>query len=85
MDVKDGVLKVLCEQFARECDTIVDGTTLGDLDADSLDVVELVMGLEEEFEVEIGDDEAGDKFTETTTVTDLCEFVTAKLDAKLAA
>jgi acyl carrier protein len=48
-------------------------------------VVELVMGLEEEFEVEIGDDEAGDKFTEDATVTDLCEFVTAKLDAKLAA
>jgi acyl carrier protein len=82
MDVNEGVLKVVCEQFDKPQAVAVDSTTLSDLDADSLDVVELVMGLEEEFDVEISDDEAADKFTESCTVSDLRDFITAKLDAK---
>ena len=44
-----------------------------DLDADSLDVVELVMALEEEFETEIPDDEA----EKLSTVQDAIDYVLA--------
>lgn len=44
-----------------------------DLGADSLDVVELVMALEEEFELEISDDQAG----QITTVQAAIDFITA--------
>ena len=36
-----------------------------DLDADSLEVVDIVMGLEEEFDIEISDEDAGDKIGRT--------------------
>ena len=42
-----------------------------DLDADSLDLVELVMALEEEFECEIPDEEA----EKITTVLQACEYI----------
>lgn len=47
-----------------------------DLGADSLDVVELVMAMEEEFRVEITDDEAGR--LNTGTVQDLYDLIDAK-------
>lgn len=80
MDVAAGVRKVMRDQFPVTDDKLVDTTTLGDLDADSLDVVELVMGLEEEFNIAIDDDEASEKLGGDTTLKGMCEFVTAKLD-----
>ena len=44
-------------QVAAE-DVVEDASFLGDLQADSLDIVELVMALEEEFEIEISDEDA---------------------------
>ncbi len=49
---------ILSEQFGVEEDSITAETTLADdLGADSLDVVDLLMSIEDEFEVEIPDEE----------------------------
>ena len=54
-------------------------SVLDDLGADSLDIVELIMDFEKKFDIEIPDDDAGDKIT---TVGDAIEYIQAKVDAK---
>lgn len=56
--VFEKVVAILAEQFDVEEDKIVEDTNLqDDLGADSLDVVDLLMSIEDEFEIEIPDDE----------------------------
>ena len=56
--VLEKVKAILSEQFDVEEDSITPDTNLSeDLEADSLDVVDLLMSIEDEFEVEIPDDE----------------------------
>ena len=53
------VKKIIAEQLSVEIDKITaDAKFVDDLGADSLDTVELVMALEEEFEIDIPDEEA---------------------------
>ena len=59
MSIQDRVRKIVCEQLGVADDKIEnDSSFVDDLGADSLDTVELVMALEEEFELEIADEEA---------------------------
>ncbi|MBQ0111435.1 MAG: acyl carrier protein [Oscillospiraceae bacterium] len=52
------IRKILAEQFGREEDEITEDTLIvDDLGADSLDVVELLMSIEDEFEIEVPDEE----------------------------
>ena len=71
--------ELMSEQFGVEPDTITMETTFeDDLGADSLDIVELSMALEEEFGVsEMGEDE----ISSITTVGDLVHYLQNKLDA----
>ena len=56
--VLEKVKAILAEQFDVEEDTITADTELqDDLGADSLDVVDLLMSIEDEFEVEVPDEE----------------------------
>lgn len=56
--VLEKIKEILSEQFDVEMDEIAVETTLQeDLGADSLDVVDLLMSIEDEFEVEIPDEE----------------------------
>ncbi|WP_369298209.1 acyl carrier protein [uncultured Neglectibacter sp.] len=56
--VLEKIKAILSEQFDTEEDSITTETTLADdLGADSLDVVDLLMSIEDEFEVEIPDEE----------------------------
>lgn len=56
--VFEKVRTIICDQLDLEEDTVtMDANILEDLGADSLDVVDLVMSLEEEFDTEIPDDE----------------------------
>lgn len=56
--VLEKIKAILSEQFDTEEDSITTDTTLADdLGADSLDVVDLLMSIEDEFEVEIPDEE----------------------------
>ncbi len=59
MSIEDRVRKIVCEQLGVGDDEVQnDSSFVDDLGADSLDTVELVMALEEEFELEIADEEA---------------------------
>lgn len=59
MAVEERIKKIIAEQLGVEEDDVVpDAKFVEDLGADSLDTVELVMALEEEFEIEIPDEDA---------------------------
>ncbi|MDB9968002.1 acyl carrier protein [Gammaproteobacteria bacterium] len=59
MSIEERVRKIVCEQLGKSDDEVNnDSSFVDDLGADSLDTVELVMALEEEFDLEIADEEA---------------------------
>ena len=58
MSIEDRVRKVVSEQLDVNGDIDNNASFIDDLGADSLDTVELVMALEEEFDVEISDEQA---------------------------
>ena len=59
MNTLERVRKVVVEQLeVKEEQVTPEASFMDDLGADSLDVVELVMGLEEEFDIEIPDEDA---------------------------
>lgn len=58
-DIEQRVKKIVAEQLGvAEADIKIDSSFVDDLGADSLDTVELVMALEDEFEMEIPDEQA---------------------------
>lgn len=75
--VFDRVRKITAEQLgADENEVTMESSFIEDLNADSLDVVELIMSLEEEFGMEISDEEA-----ETlVTVGDAVEYIQDHLE-----
>ena len=76
MAVADQVKKIIVEQLGVDEDEVTpDASFVDDLGADSLDTVELVMALEEEFETEIPDEEA----EKITTVQQAINYVGAHL------
>ncbi len=59
MSVEDRVKSIIVEQLGVDADQVnPDASFVEDLGADSLDIVELIMAFEEEFGVEISDDDA---------------------------
>jgi acyl carrier protein len=63
---------IVVEQLGvDEDDVTMDASFVEDLNADSLDLVELIMSLEEEFGLEISDEEA----EQIATVTDAVEYI----------
>ncbi len=73
--VDERVTKIVIEQLGvDEADVKNESAFVDDLGADSLDTVELVMALEEEFDCEIPDDEA----EKITTVQQAIDYVNSK-------
>jgi acyl carrier protein len=69
-NIEQRVKKIVAEQLGvNEADIKIDSSFVDDLGADSLDTVELVMALEEEFECEIPDEEA-EKITNVQQAVD---------------
>jgi len=75
MALIDDIKEVVVEQLSVSIDEVKDDAKfVEDLGADSLDVVELVMALEEKFDIEIPDDEA----EKIATVADVVAYVESK-------
>ena len=74
--IVERVTKLVCEQLGvKEEEVTLEASFVEDLGADSLDTVELVMALEEEFETEIPDEEA----EKITTVQLAIDYINAHL------
>jgi acyl carrier protein len=71
----DKVQNIVAEQLSVEKEQVsLESNFADDLGADSLDQVELVMALEEEFDIEISDEDA----EKITTVKDAVSYITNK-------
>ena len=74
-DISERVKKIVVEHLGVEADKVTDSASfIDDLGADSLDTVELVMALEEEFETEIPDEDA----EKITTVQQAIDYITER-------
>ncbi len=74
MAVDKRVKEIVAEQLGRDVNEVTDGASfIDDLGADSLDIVELVMAMEDEFGIEIPDEEA----EKIKTVKDVVEYIKA--------
>ena len=77
-NIEQRVKKIVAEQLGvNESEIKTESSFVDDLGADSLDTVELVMALEEEFECEIPDEEA----EKITTVQQAIDYVKAHVKA----
>ena len=73
--VLDKIREFVVEQLSIEPELVdIDSNLMDDLEADSLDAVEIIMAVEEEFDLEIPDADA-EKFR---TVRDMVEYVEAR-------
>ncbi|MGM3307733.1 acyl carrier protein [Anabaena sp. WFMT] len=71
-DIFERVQSIVVEQLEIDAEKVVPNATFtDDLGADSLDIVELVMALEEEFEIEIPDEDA----EKILTVQDVVNYI----------
>lgn len=75
--VFDKVKKIIVDQLDVEEDKVTEVASItDDLGADSLDVVDLVMSFEEEFDIEIPDDQV----EKIKTVGDIVKFIEEKVE-----
>ncbi|MDO5115282.1 MAG: acyl carrier protein [Synergistaceae bacterium] len=78
-EVQGKLKEIVMDRLNAEEDQIKpEASFVEDLGADSLDIVELIMGIEEEFDIEIPDEDA----EKLTTVGEAMEYVKAKLGAE---
>lgn len=76
MSIEDRVKEIIAKQLSVSLDKVVsEASFVGDLGADSLDTVELVMALEEQFETEIPDEDA----QKILTVQDAVDYVSSRV------
>lgn len=75
MDIEKKITEIICEQLSVEESQVTrDASFQESLNADSLDIVELIMAFEEGFDIEIPDDDA----EKIRTVGDAIDYITAK-------
>ena len=78
MAVEKRVKEIVAEQLGRDVNEVTnEASFIDDLGADSLDIVELVMAMEDEFGIEIPDEEA----EKIKTVKDVIEYIKAHAKA----
>ncbi len=72
MSVEDKIKEIITEKLSVEMDEIVpEASFIDDLGADSLDLVELIMTMEEEFDIDISDEDA----EKLVTVKDAIDYI----------
>ena len=72
MSVEEKVKKIIAEKLSVDLEEVVpEASFVDDLGADSLDLVELIMSMEEEFDTDISDEDA----EQITTVKDAINYI----------
>lgn len=75
MDIFEKVKEITVDNLGVDEEAVtMEASFIEDLEADSLDIVELMMALEEEFDIEIPDEEA----EKIVTVSDAVEYIKAR-------
>ena len=75
MSVEEQVKKIIAEKLSVDLEEVVpEASFVDDLGADSLDLVELIMSMEEEFDTDISDEDA----EQITTVKDAIDYINAR-------
>jgi len=76
MDIFEKVKEIVVDQLGADEDAVtMEASFVDDLEADSLDTVELMMALEEEFDIEIPDEDA----EKIATVEDAVNYIKDKM------
>lgn len=74
MSIEDKVRKIIAEKLSVDLEEVVpEASFVDDLGADSLDLVELIMTMEEEFDIDISDEDA----EKLESVKDAIDFINA--------
>ena len=74
MSVEDKVKKIIAEKLSVDLEEVLEEASfVDDLGADSLDLVELIMSMEEEFDIDISDEDA----EKLVTVKDAIDYINA--------
>jgi acyl carrier protein len=74
MSVEEKVKKIIAEKLSVDLEEVVaDASFVDDLGADSLDLVELIMSMEEEFDIDISDEDA----EKLVSVKDAIDYINA--------
>ena len=72
MSIEDKVKQIIADKLSVDLEEVVpEASFVDDLGADSLDLVELIMSMEEEFDIDIPDEEA----EKLVTVKDALEYI----------
>ena len=75
MSIEDKVIKIIAEKLSVDIEEVVpEASFVDDLGADSLDLVELIMSMEEEFDIDIPDEKA----EKLVTVKDAIDYIHAQ-------
>ena len=78
-DIKEKVKAIICEQLSvAEEDVVPEASFVDDLGADSLDLVEMIMAMEEAFNISIADEDA----EKIKSVQDAWNYVESRLTGK---
>jgi acyl carrier protein len=74
MSVEDKVKKIIAEKLSVDlAEVVLEASFVDDLGADSLDLVELIMSMEEEFDIDISDEDA----EKLVSVKDAIDYINA--------
>ena len=71
MDTMKKIKEIISRQTDIDEDTLTEDTTMEEITSDSLDIVEMLMDIEETFDVDISDEDAKN----LTTIGELCNYI----------
>ena len=71
MDTMKKIKEIISRQTDIDEDTLTEDTTMEEITSDSLDIVEMLMDVEETFDVDISDEDA----KKLTTIGELCTYI----------